>query len=315
MKEERIAAKIFQQYGLSLETAIRAGGWTNEVWFNDDLVLRLSLAKGSNRIRREIQLSRMLPALVGYPVNISSGVIEGYEWSISKRIEGINLSEAWPNLSWAERTYTVKQIWEIIKAVHAVDVEKVEGLSSKKPWYSSLDADEILFKFKCYVDKGIFTSEQGAALSDVLKRFWNKLSIATVVLNHGDITMDNILWNEGKIVSLMDFEHSVIAPREIDLNSFINLAFFHEEGNTIIDENDSVEFQQYKFQITKLFSPILKQPDSIDLLFGYAILFNQRFLDFWLENPKGSIIQFEPYIKLVSFTGKDGAYLSQLLNL
>lgn len=183
------------------------------------------------------------------------------------------------------------------------------------PWYSSLDADEILSKFKYYVEKAIFTSEQGAILSDMLKRFWNKLSIATVVLNHGDITMDNILWNEGQIVSLLDFEHSVIAPVEIDLNSFINLAFFQEEVNTLIEESNAVEFKQYKSVVTKLFSPILKQPDCIDLLFGYAILYNQRFLDFWLENPKGSIIKLEPYIKLVSFTDKHGADLSQILNL
>ncbi len=63
-------------------------------------------------------------------------------------------------------------------------------------------------------------------MSDIFMKFWHKLSKATVVLNHGDITRDNILWNEGKILSLMDFEHSVIAPAEIDLNSFINLTFF-----------------------------------------------------------------------------------------
>lgn len=314
MIEDIIASQIFQQFGLRFETATRAGGWTNAVWFNDDLVLRLSLAKDTNRIRREILLSQMLPVKVGYPVNISNGVIESYEWSISKRIKGINLSEAWPNLTWAERTHAVKQIWDIMQAVYAVDIGKAQELSSKKPWYSSLEEDEILSRFNYYVEKGVFTPEQGAVLSDLLKRLWSKLPIGTVVLNHGDITMDNLLWNEGNIVSLMDFEHSVIAPMEIDLNSFINLAFFHEEGNIPVDENNDVEFQQYKVEITKLLSPVLKQSDCIDILFGFAILFNQRFLDFWLENPNGSIVQFEPYIKLISFIEKEGGYLSRILN-
>jgi aminoglycoside phosphotransferase (APT) family kinase protein len=314
MKEERIASQIFEQYGLTMETATRAGGWTNAVWFNDDLVLRLSLTKDSNRIRQEIQLSRMLPVVVGYPANISSGVIEGYEWSISKRIRGVNLSEAWPNLTWVERGHAVKQIWEIMQGIHAVDVGKVKELSSKNPWYSSLDKDETLSKFKYYVEKGIFTSEQETILSDILKRFWNKLPIATVVLNHGDITMDNILWNEGDIVSLMDFEHSVIAPEGIDLNSLINLAFFNDEGNHLKDKNTEEEFQQYKLEITNLINPIMKQPHYMDLLFGFAILYDQRFLDFWLENPEGSINQFKPYIKLISFTEKNGGYLSHILN-
>ena len=313
MNVEKIASQVFQQYGLSFETATRAGGWTNAVWFNEDLVLRLSLTEGSNRIRREIQLSQRLPAIVGYPVNISTGVIEGHEWSISKRIKGINLSEAWPNLTWAERTHTVKHIWGIMQGVHTVDVEKVKELSSKNPWYSSLDADEILSQFKYYVEKGIFTPEQGAVLLDMLKSFWNKLSTATVVLNHGDITMDNILWNEGNVVSLMDFEHSVIAPMGIDLNSFINLAFFQEEGSTLIDENNAEEFQKYKFEITKLLSPILQQPDSIDLLFGYAILFNQRFLEFFLADPEGKLEELDPYNKLLSLANGKGGYLSGII--
>ena len=132
---------------------------------------------------------------------------------------------------------------------------------------------------------------------------------------HGDITMDNILWNEGEIVSLLDFEHSVIAPAEIDLNSFINLAFFDEEGTAYIDDNNVEEFQQYNYEITKLLRPILKQPDGIDLVFGYAILFTLRFLDFWLENPKGSIVHLGPYIKLVSFADKRGDYLSKILDI
>jgi thiamine kinase-like enzyme len=184
-----------------------------------------------------------------------------------------------------------------------------------KPWYSSLDSDEILSRFKYYVEKGIFTLEQWNVLSDILKRFWSKLSIATIVLNHGDITMDNLLWNDGNIVPLLDFEHSVMAPGEIDLNSFINLALFDEDGYAFTDEINMVEFLQYKLEINKLISPILKQQDCIDLLFGFAILYQQRFLEFWLEDPKGSLDQLGPFIKLAPFTDKDGTYLSKILNL
>jgi aminoglycoside phosphotransferase (APT) family kinase protein len=299
MKVEKIASHIFEMYGLSFETASRAGGWTNAVWLNGDLALRLSLKKDTDRIRREVQLSLMFPSIVGYPVNISTGVIEGYEWSISKRIKGINLSEAWPGLTWAERTNAIKQIREIIQGVHAVDTSKVKDLSSRNPWYSSLDAYETLSRFKYYSEEGIFTSEQVEALLEILKRFWNKLPTAPHVLNHGDITMDNLLWCEGRIVSLMDFEHSVITPSELDLQSLINLALFSQENNLANDCNIQ-EYLQYKNDVIELIRPMLTNSHSADLILGFAILYRQRFLEFWLEDPRGELEKLDAYNKLCS---------------
>lgn len=309
MEKEKLAEKIFQQFGLSFETATRAGGWTNGVWFNGDIVLRLALKEDTKRIRQEIKLAQMLPSKVGYPVNIDNGVVDSYEWSVSKRIKGINLSEAWPELTWEARGHAVKQIWEIMQAVHSVEIEKVEKLSSKAPWYSNLDIVTTILQFDSYIEKKIFTQEQVSILTDILKSFQEKLPSAGVVLNHGDITMDNILWNEGEIVSLMDFEHSVIAPYEIDLNNFINLAFFNEEYPTPIN-NSTEEYIKYKDEVVKLFTPLLIEQETIDLLSGFAILYNQRFIEFWLESPEGELSSFEPYRRLVSFTNNKRDYFS-----
>jgi aminoglycoside phosphotransferase (APT) family kinase protein len=314
MREEQIAAQIFKEYGLSISTSKRAGGWTNAVWFNEDVVLRLSLNKDSNRIHKEIMLSKMLPLEAGYPENILTGVIDGYEWSLSKRISGTNLREAWPNLTWKQRTHANKQIWEIMNKIHTVDIKKVSDLSANRPWYSSLDADEIIQRFQYYVDKEYFTKEQVEILINQLKAFWNTLNNNKVYLNHGDITMENILCNEGNILSFIDFEHSCIAPREIDLNSFINLAFFDEEGNILSDDSNPDEFLLYKLEIKKLIDPILKQVDTSELLCGFAILFHQRFFEFWLDNPIGSIVDIKPYQKIISFTKQNGGYLSEILN-
>ena len=60
-KDEKIASDIFKQFGLSFESAERAEGWTNSVWLNGDLVLRLSNVKDSDKIRYEIERSKMFP--------------------------------------------------------------------------------------------------------------------------------------------------------------------------------------------------------------------------------------------------------------
>jgi hypothetical protein len=69
-EQERIAVKIFSKYGLDFKTATRAGGWTNAVWLNGDLALRLSFKKDRDRIRREVRLSEYLPHAIGYPVMV-----------------------------------------------------------------------------------------------------------------------------------------------------------------------------------------------------------------------------------------------------
>lgn len=122
---ERIAQEIFQTYYLDFQDATRAGGWSNYVWINHDKVLRLSTNRDSDKITREVMVSRYLPKEVGYPENIAIGRTEGFEWSLSKRIIGQPLSEVWNLLSFEERLSCVKQMISIVKAVHSVDVSKL----------------------------------------------------------------------------------------------------------------------------------------------------------------------------------------------
>lgn len=313
MKEhERLATKIFNKYGLDFKTATRAGGWTNAVWLNGKLALRVSFKKGSDRIRREVSLSEYLPEIVGYPVNIEVGLMDGYEWSLSKRIQGKNLSEIWSNLNWKKRGEIIEQITRMIEQLHKVDVCKIENLSCEKAWYTSFNPQETSSCLERYKDYKVFSSEQIDVFHDILERFWEKHNSAMKVLNHGDITMDNMLWANDKILSLMDFEFSVIAPSELDLHALINLAFFSDEGSLESNSN-SQEFGQYKKDVIELLKPMLANSYSADLILGYAFLYRQRFLEFWLENPKGKLEELDAYKKLLSLADGEGGYLSEII--
>lgn len=312
-EHEKIALKIFNKYGLEFKTATRAGGWTNAVWLNGDFALRLSFIKGSDRIRREVSLSQYLPDVIGYPSNIAVGLTDDYEWSLSKKIDGNNLSDTWSNLNWNGRTETIRQILNIIDVLHKVDTSIVESISSKKAWYSSFNVNETYSCLEKYRNQDIFSSEQINILYSILERFWEKCNSVTHVLNHGDITMDNLLWSNGRIVSLIDFEHSVIAPPELDLHSIINLAFCNDYN--LQSDINIEEFRQYKKDIIKLFNPILNNTYSINLILGYAVLFRMKFLEIWLENPNGKLEKLDAYIKLLSLANDDGGYLSDILTI
>lgn len=311
-EQERIATSIFSNYGLDFKTAARAGGWTNAVWLNGDLALRLSFKKDSDRIRREVRLSKYLPDTIGYPVNIAVGITDGYEWSLSKRIYGNNLSEVWSKLDWKERTEAIRQILRMMELLHNVNISKIENLSSRKAWYTSFNAQETYSCLEKYKHHKIFSTEQIDIFYGILERFWEKHNSMTHVLNHGDITMDNLLWSNGRVVSLLDFEFSVIAPSELDLHSLINLAFFSDESDFMSDCNTQ-EYQQYKRDVIELLKPMLVDSSSADLILGYAILYRQRFLEFWFENPEGKLEELDAYNKLLSLADGEGGYLSEII--
>lgn len=316
-KHENIAAEIFQQHGMGFETAERAGGWTNAVWLNGDFALRLSKQQGNDRICREIKRSKAFPTSVGYPKNIAVGVTDGYEWSLSKRITGSVLSSVWDSLSWPEKTTAVKQIFDIMNAVHSVAVSKVEHLTLKVAWYNSFDKGKSLADIERYITKKLFTSKQGRILCDILERFYKWHTCITPVLCHGDITMDNILWHNGNVVSLLDFEHSVIAPCQLDIHSLVNLALIpYDEATSkdiVLITDEKQEIQQFIMEMIPLFKPFLAKQSDKDLFMGYNVLFCQRFLEFWLDEPKGDIEQCDAYQKLLSISDGNNGYLSKLL--
>ena len=286
---ETLATKIFQQHGLKFNTSERAGGWTNLVWLNKNVVLRLSQEKNGDRIRREIERTAFLHPSVGYPTNIATGVIDGYEWSLSERIQGKVLNDVWETLTLDEKTTAIKQIIEIMKTVHSTDVSKVEHITLRRSWYNAFDREESLADAKRYVEQKILTTEQGRVFSDILEQFYMRYNKVPHVLNHGDITLDNLMWHDGNVVSLLDFEHSAIAPMHMDLHSVMNLAL----------DNNAIK-------------PFVVNQNDKDLLLGYSVLFRQRFLEFWLEKPEGELSQCDAYQKLVSLCDGKGGYLNGL---
>jgi len=308
---EKMAAEIFRRHGLSFESAERAGGWTNAVWLNGDFALRVSKQINNDIIRREAERSKLLPLSVGYPRNIAAGVIDGYEWALSERVQGVSLNSIWNDLSRVHKVKAVKQILDITEDVHSVSVSAVKHITLTSAWYNSFDRDSSVADIERYTAKGWFTAQQGKNLYDALVRFYDCIACVTPVLCHGDITPDNILWHDGNVVSLLDFEHAVIAPGQLDIHSLVNLALI--PCDVILLNHENHEIQAYVDEMIRLFKPFLYEQRDKDLFIGYNILFRQRFFEFWLADPNGSMEMCDAYQKLLSLSDGNGGYLLKIL--
>ena len=129
--------------------------------------------------------------------------------------------------------------------------------------------------------------------------------------------MDNLIWHEGNVVSMLDFEHSVIAPRQLDIHSLVNLAFIPYDEVTSMDmillTEKNQEICDYVAELILLFKPFLSEQSDKDLFLGYSVLFRQRFLEFWLDKPQEDIGQCDAYQKLLSFGDGNGGYFAKLI--
>lgn len=309
------AASIFARRGIDFGAARRAGGWTNATWLAGGFALRLAVQPGQDKIRREAQLASLLPPEVGYPPVVETGVTDGYEWSLSREIPGKNLGEAWRELDWDTRTSALRQLWRKVQAVHNVDITAAAGLARERAWFNATSAEEAAACATRLAQRGILTSHQVGALGEALARFWKALPAAKRVLNHGDLTVENALWHEGQVVSLMDFEYAVIAPAELDLNELVKCAFAPGAENDAAPNSSAPGLQQLRQAVIELAQPVIAHPGGAELLMGYATLLELWMLEDWLAHPEGEgpLEQWQPLRMLVSLADGRGGYLAPVL--
>jgi aminoglycoside phosphotransferase len=312
---KNIAADIFARNGIDFADAKRAGGWTNATWLADGRALRLSVKPGSEAIRREARLAALLPPDTGYPTVLETGVTEGYEWSFSMEIAGESLGEVWPRLNWNERITALRELWLKAQSVHSVEISAAAYLSRHQAWFNVIDPEQAATQAAGLAHQGILSPRQADVLDEALFMYWTALSNAKCVLNHGDLTLDNALWNEGRVVALLDFEFAVIAPPELDLNELVKCAFGPGETGDPMPDPDGACREQLQRVVTGLAMPVLDHPGGQDLLLGYAILLELWQLVDWLAHPEGEgpLEQWQPYRRLVSLTDGNGGYLAPIL--
>ena len=258
--------KILKVHGENSEPKRLSGGWTNFVYAAGDLVLRFTANLESGRLSRETQLAKLLPEEAGYPELVDSGRTDGYDWMLCKRIHGTNLEDTWPELSRKERANALEQIWKRVKYVHTVATEKVGGYVNNSLWYMTT-LENAVAEAELLLERKLLSEEQCEMLKMYIRYFETAMENAQLVPVHGDLTPANVMWKQGKITALMDFECATIAPKEADLMMLLNTAF---ERMDLRDAVTDVEAEQ-EFN-NRMHELVQKEAPDWDILQGYRVI-------------------------------------------
>jgi scyllo-inosamine 4-kinase len=211
-------------------------------------------------------------------------------------------------LTWPERAAALTQLWSMARAVHCVDLAQAAPLARQRAWYNSNDPAAAAAATQRLEQQGLLTFSQARAIRDALHGFWATLPGAALALNHGDLTLDNALWQPGQVTALLDFEYAVVAPVQLDLNVLLTCGFGP-------DQDDPPGARELRAVLSAHVAPELAQPGAPERLLGYAILLEQWKLEDWLAHPDGvgALESWDPYRRLRSLANGQGGYLAPLL--
>lgn len=299
----QVAEAVLARHDLGFAAASRAGGWSNATWQAGDVVVRVARTPGPADLLREARLANLLPAAVGYPDIVDAGILQGHEWVMTRRIPGRTLEDVWPTLSPPQRVTAMEQVWTRAEHIHRMGVSDAAAHVRPRSPFFAQSPEEATAMFDRLAAASLLTKQQVATLRQAMDRFWTALPDAPNVLNHGDLGMCNVLWNDGEIVSLLDFEFAVLGPVHIDLNEILKFALIPGGDNDALQD-----------AATRIAAPVLTGPGGFDVLLGYSIM-----LEAWLtENElasgtgNGDLADLEPYRLLTALAAGDGGHLSAL---
>jgi hygromycin-B 7''-O-kinase len=213
------ARKALTEAGLDPHAPMeRASSVTNEVWLTDTYAIRVN-RRPNRRLRREAELGPQLPADVRYPH-------VGADWLIVERVKGQMLAATWPLMSMTDRREAIRQLAEVMRAIHRTAVPDGIGLVEDAPQLFDPHALQIATPLLRALEEVQFRPGVDAALiADarhlVLQSTAALEPFSTATLVHGDLHFQNVLWDGSEITGLIDWEWARGGPPDLDLDVFL----------------------------------------------------------------------------------------------
>lgn len=214
---------------------------SNDTWLLDDhrqgrVVLRVCWRGDTERLLREGAVGADLPLAVGYPTVLGFGRVPGdvdLTWTLTRRLDGMSLADAWPTLDDATRRDASRQIALALRSLHgwrpsgSVCTALVPTPLGARPSPAEVIGramNPLPDGLPVLVEDARRRGADGQVLdealrlletdADLMPRF-DRPSDAHVI--HADVHVSNVWWDGQRVSALLDFEWVRLGPRYVDL--------------------------------------------------------------------------------------------------
>jgi aminoglycoside phosphotransferase (APT) family kinase protein len=262
----------------------------NEVWFAGTNVLRISTSQTTARLAWEAQVAQVLPPTVPHAPVVSHGATEYGEWLIGRRIPGWPLSRGWGEMNGVQRRSATHQLADAMRGLHGCPGPMDDHGPVVPPFLRDpaslecphqLPASRLLALIeRCAqlkgVDPGLFR-----AAADVVHHcaaaFAGEPPRGLV---HGDLHLENVLWDGSRLTAILDFEWARLAPPDLDLDVLLRFCA-DPELHVTADYKEKVRRHDYANVPNWLregYPALFGHPRLRDRLTLYALAYDVRHL-------------------------------------
>lgn len=242
-------------------TKINAG-FTNLIYSADDkYIIKICKNKGNEeRFNNEIEFyiknknNEYIPKLYAYYISKNK---DDYSYEIIEKINGKTLYYVWGSFSETRRKDTIKEIVKMMKSLHKIKDNKYNfGLYIKEKLERNFN--------KCF-ELNLFNEEEKRIATKILNNTERYLKSDDLRLVHSDIHFDNIIYQDNGKIKIIDFETSLFAPIDYELDIFLRmchnpLKYASEDEEKLINVEDYENIEKY----FKKFYPEIYQFDNFD---------------------------------------------------
>lgn len=277
-----IASKILAAHRDSIDGATNPHSGSNDVWITTRHVLRVSRDAGDDALHREARLAPLLPAEVGYPPVVASGVADDRAWLLVERLPATNLWDAWPTLGRQQRLKAVDDLWRRARLLAQVPTKAAAELGVRGPSKYPFDAADFVERLDRLVSAGVLNLRTAERGSEAVENGRAHLDEVPVQLVHSDIGMTNVLCAGGNVIALIDFEAAAIGPADLDLEYLLRgmsdpLGDPPEPGSHGMPSPGA--FDGVWSVLVEAAQPLLRLPGARERLIAYAVLFDVAVLE------------------------------------
>jgi hygromycin-B 7''-O-kinase len=293
------ARRVLADLGLpGAARAVRAPSARNEVWILDDMVLRVAPAH-SGRLRYEAAVAATLPPEVGYPEILDAGEAAFGEWLLVRRAPGVPLGEAWGRMGDADRREAVTQLAARLALIHATPAPHLEPPFARDPLGCPHPVDPP-GRLVGLVARARALPHVDPAVIDGARALVERAASALdgpppTRLVHGDLHLENVVWDGNRITAIVDFEFARAGPPDLDLD--ILLRFCAEPGLHAADsyhrEVAAADFRTVPAWLRQDYPELFAHPRLGERLTLYALAYDLRQL--LLDPPSGPPATLPPH--------------------
>ncbi len=260
----------------------RVSSVTNEVWLTPDHAVRVNRGHG-DRLAREARVAVTLPPEVGYPTVVAHGSGSGQDWLIMARVPGEPLAHQWPEMTPVVRRGAVRQIAQRLAALHRTvapadlpvvdDPPQLLRVAGSDPVAPVLDALYLAARLP-NVDPMLLHD----AREMVKRNAGALLPYEPSTLVHGDVTFENVLWDDGEVTALLDVEWARPGPPDLDLDVILRCCAYPalHVAEAHAGRTRDEDYADVPYWLTDDYPELWAHPQLFDRLRIYSIAYNAR---------------------------------------